>query len=498
MNLLLEKKLQEIDYIGSALSLMYWDSSTEMPSKGATKRGDLLAHFANEYKTKITSPELIALIDELALQDDLSDTEKAIIRTIKKKYDFLNCLPEDFYIPFKKDIALAESLWEEAREKNDVTIFLPSLKKIIDGNKLIATYVDYTTNPYDVFLDEYERGLSTELLDPLFEKLKKECIAIIKNIQNIQQTTSIKHEDIIPKGNYPKEQQKIMSLELMDIIKFSMDAGNLNESTHPVTNSITNDDVRLTVNYNENDFADVYLAALHEGGHGLYEQNIDPLLYGTTLCSGTAMSIHESCSRMYENELGRSKAFLSYYYPRLQELFPQLKDISLEEMYKGLNHCTPSFIRIHADEVTYNLHIIIRYEMEKLMLNEDIPVEELPKIWNQKYKDYLGIDVPSDLLGILQDIHWSNSLIGYFPSYTLGSIYASQLFDVFKKEHLTWEKDISSGNIAPLTEWMKKNIYQYGSIYTPSELIQKITGEEINVDHYINYLKDKYYNVYGL
>ncbi len=279
-----------------------------------------------------------------------------------------------------------------------------------------------------------------------------------------------------------------MSYDLLKLMHFDIDAGVLGESTHPFTSSQQPHDVRLTVHYNTKDFTEVFFALLHEGGHGLYEQNINPDLYGTGLCSGTAMSTHESCSRMMENQVGRSRAFLEYYFPQLKSYFPELESITAEDLYKISNKCEPSLIRIHADEITYNLHIIIRYEMEKLMINQDVPVSELPKIWNQKYTEYLGITPKDDLEGIMQDIHWSSLLMGYFPSYTLGSIYATQLFDHYKKSHPV---DYQNGTLTSLYEWMKEHIYQYGSIYTPTELMVKATGSALDINPYLAYLKSK-------
>lgn len=488
MNDELQNRLKELSYLRSISSLLNWDSSTQMPKNGGKNRANAAAYLSGLLRQKSTDERFISLIKDLDQKKDKTDIENAVVYRVKLNYEFLERIPEDFYIEFRKNVSMAELAWEDARDKNDYSIFLPYLKKIISDNKQIAEYVGYKTSPYDVFLDRYEKGLTTTTLDPIFEKLKKECGDITKKLS----ANGSVNKPELPKVRYDKSIQKEMSLDLLSTIGFSMDSGTLSEIIHPMASSLSSSDVRLSVNYNESDFTEIYLSVLHEGGHGLYEQNIEPSLYGTTLSSGTSMSIHEACSRMYENNLGRSDIFLNFYYPKIVKLFPQMQSLSFDDFYKVINKSEPSLVRIHADEVTYHMHIIIRYELERALLNDNLSVEELPHLWNEKYEKYLGVKPTNYVDGVLQDVHWSNSLIGYFPSYSLGSIYASQFFHAFKKENADWKENIEKGNIIPLTSWMKEKVFKHGSIYTALDILNRVTGEGINVDHYTSYLKEKY------
>ena len=279
---------------------------------------------------------------------------------------------------------------------------------------------------------------------------------------------------------------------------YDFDAGKLEESVHPFTIGLSREDVRITTNYDENDFRPAIFSCIHEGGHAIYEQNIPENLSGTGLQDGASMGIHESQSRFYENIIGKSQEFWIYFYAEVKKRFTQFKDVDFEEFYKGINLVEPSFIRVDADELTYSLHIIIRYEIEKALINGEVEVEDLPELWNSKYKEYLGIEPKNDSEGVLQDVHWAGGTIGYFPSYALGNLYGAQFFNKMKKDMPSVLEDIKQGKLDSVYNWLKENIHKHGAIYTPAELIKIVTGEELNAKYFIDYLNEKYSNIYKL
>ena len=285
---------------------------------------------------------------------------------------------------------------------------------------------------------------------------------------------------------------------VLEKMGFDLEAGRLDVSVHPFTTNMGNKDVRLTTNYHKDRFASALFSTIHEGGHGIYEQNISDDLENTGLNAGVSMAIHESQSRFYENIIGRSKEFTSYLLNLSRKYFEEFKDVTAEEFYEAMNKVEPSFIRTEADELTYSLHIIIRYELEKDLINGRITLDQLPSEWNKKYKEYLGVEPTSDSVGVLQDVHWSASLFGYFPSYALGNLYGAQIYYTLLKEEPKIMEDIAEGNLNNLHSWLKENIHKYGSIYLPAEIIKRVTGEELNPQYFIKYLKDKYYEIYNI
>ena len=483
---LLKNKLLELEYLKQlSTGLLYWDKITNMPINATHHRGLIINYISTSLKDKLASEELQELIVQLD-QQEKSDVEQGIIRKIKRERASFSEIPEHIYQKYNENIAEAELKWEEARSKNDYMVYAPALKELIQSYKDISYSLGYKDNPYNGLLNIHEENLTTDFLDVLFSELKEHCISIIKNNKNN------KTKDFIKDQVYPDNIQESMSLDLLKIIGFNLDSGSLSSSTHPMTLATGNQDVRITTYYERDDFRPAFFTALHEGGHGVYEQNISSKLNGTYLSEVASMSLHEASARLYENNLGRSEEFLYYYFPKLQEQFPILKKTSFNDFYDLINVCTPSLIRMDADEVSYNLHIIIRYEVEKEIINNDLDIALVPKIWNEKYSEYLGITPPDDLSGVLQDVHWASGYFGYFPTYTLGNIYATQIYDMYKKSDPTWAQKIKSGNINSLTEWLSTNIYRHGAIYTTKELIEKVIKTPIDSQPYVSYLQNKY------
>ncbi len=373
-------------------------------------------------------------------------------------------------------------------------MFRPYLEKIFAANKKFALYVKPDKDPYEHCLSEYEEGLTTKTLDAFFAKLRESIVPLLKKVSEKPQV-----DDSIRFGCFPLDKQEELSYCLMKTMGLNLERVGLSTTEHPFTTSLgSHFDERITTHYFENDFVCSMYSVIHEGGHALYDTgSADDLAY-TVLDGGTSMSIHESQSRFYENIIGRSRGFCRLIFPKLQELFPeQMKGKTAEELYRAVNKAEPSLIRTEADELTYSLHVMVRYELEKRVFAGELEVKDLPEEWNRLYKEYLGIDVPSDRQGVLQDSHWSGGLVGYFPSYALGSAYGAQ-FIAKMKESVDVDKCIETGNFAPINDWNRENIWKHGCLYTPAQILDRVLEAEFNADYYINYLYEKCKDVYGI
>lgn len=387
----------------------------------------------------------------------------------------------------------AETAWEEAKGKSDFSLFSPYLEQLIEFNKRFITYWGYQEHPYDALLDLFEPGVTVKVLDQLFSELKEAIIPLVKQV-----TASGNKPDtsFITKA-FPKEKQKELSLYFLQELGYDFDGGRLDETVHPFATTLNRGDVRVTTRYDEKDFRTAIFGTIHECGHAVYEQNIDEALSGTNLSDGASMGIHESQSLFYENFIGRNKHFWTPYYKKIQEASPeQFKDISLDDFVRAINESKPSLIRVEADELTYPLHIIIRYEIEKAIFSNEVSVEELPSLWNQKYQDYLGITPQTDAEGILQDVHWAGGDFGYFPSYALGYMYAAQLKQKMLGDIPEFDTLLERGEFHPIKQWLTEKVHIHGKRKKPLDIIKDATGEELNVRYLIEYLSNKYSNLY--
>ncbi|MGL4773213.1 MAG: carboxypeptidase M32 [Clostridium sp.] len=498
----LQVKINELkDYIGvtekiiNAISIVVWDMQTNMPKKALEKRSGVVGELSSQIFNKSTSDELKEFIEYLEGNiNELDQVSKRMVEKLREDYDLTKKIPADRYKECSMICAMAQGVWEEAKEKNDFNLFSPHLAKIVEFQKEFVGYWGYEKNKYDTLLNQYEKGFTTEKLDKIFSELRDEIITLLDKINK----SSVKVDSSKLSGKFEVEKQKELSHYILDIMGFDMDAGRLDESVHPFTTNFTNKDVRLTTNYVEKEFTYALYSTIHEGGHGLYEQNIGDNLENTGLSTGTSMGIHESQSRFYENIIGRSKEFCSFILPKAKEMFPQFEGVSEDEFYKAMNKVEPSLIRTEADELTYSLHIIIRYEIEKALINGEVEVQDLPKLWNEKYKEYLGIEPETDALGVLQDVHWAGGSFGYFPSYALGNLYGAQMLNKILKDIPNVYDEVRNGNLSNVKKWLGENVHVHGSLYTPAELIEKITGEELNAKYFVEYLKDKYSKIYEL
>lgn len=495
-----EEKLKELKgYIKDiqktigALEIIYWDMQTKMPKKAVEQRSEIIEHLSGEIFKMTTSDNMEKLLNYFDKNvEGLSEIDKAIIKNARKEYDETKKIPEDRYRKFVVAQALSQNAWEEAKEKKDFEIFKPHLKKIIDFQKEFIEYLGYKDNKYDTLLNKYEEGLTVKKLDKVFGELKE---GILNILEKINASGKVIDKSFLL-GEFNKKSQEKLSKFILNKMGYDFEAGRLDESMHPFTTSFGNKDVRITTNYNIPDFTSALFSCIHEGGHGIYDQDIPDEFQKTGLDTSLSMSLHESQSRFYENIIGRSKEFWEYFLPFAKYEFKQFNDISLDEFYEAINYVKPSLIRTESDELTYSLHIIIRYEIEKALINGSLDIDDVKEEWNKKYKEYLGVEPSNDSEGILQDVHWSDGSFGYFPSYALGNLYGAQILEVMKKDYKSMYDDIRNGNLYGIHNWLNENIHKYASLYSPSEIILKVSGEELNPKYFINYLEKKYLEIY--
>lgn len=498
----LEKQIEVFKSLQETLSayrvaggLISWDMSTGGSKKGMAYRAKSLGIFTMKAIEIQTSDEMKSCLDVIGNHlDEVDEITRRMYVLHKKEYKKNLKIPKEDARAYAELQAKSQIIWEKAKEAQDYSMFKDILGEIIEYQKKFVEYRGYEGHPYNPLLDDYEEGMTVEILDAYFENLKRHIVPLLKQITE----TKLPYNTSFLNRSFPIEKQREFCIRLMDDLGFDYDAGEVKESVHPFTNGLNINDVRLTVRYFETLMSSSLFSAAHEGGHAIYEQNIDEKLEFTGLDSGVSSGIHESQSRTYENIICRSKAFWHYYYPILKSYFPEeLKDTTVDDFYAGINKVENSFIRVEADELTYSLHIIIRYEIEKAIMCGDVTVDTLPTLWNEKVKEYLGLDVPNDELGILQDVHWSFGLFGYFSTYSIGSAYASQ-FAYYLKKAVNFDGDLEKGQYKNVNNWLKEHIHQYGSLKTPEELMFAATGKRFDSKYYIEYLTNKYKSLYNL
>ncbi|SFD75454.1 carboxypeptidase Taq [Bacillus sp. OV194] len=489
--------VKKMTHMNEAIGLMYWDLRTGAPKKGVSQRSEVIGTLSADVFAMSTSDEMKKYIEELSVSsvyDSLSEVTKKTLDEVKKDYGRNTKIPSD---EFKEYVILqskAESIWEEARAKSDFAMFQPYLEKLVEFNKRFIGYWGYEGNKYNTLLDMYEPGVTVEILDETFAKLRDRIVPLLQKV-----TKAGKPETSFLFEAFPKEKQKEFSLHVLKEMGYDFESGRLDETVHPFAIGLNPGDVRVTTRYVEKDFRTAIFGTIHEGGHALYEQNLSEALVGTPLSTGTSMGIHESQSLFWENFVGRHQGFWNHHYASLKQYAgSQFDNVNLESFYKAINVVEPSLIRIEADEMTYPLHVIVRYEIEKGLFNDEIEVKDLPRIWNEKMQEYLGVKPENDSEGVLQDVHWSGGSFGYFPSYALGYIYAAQLKEALIRDLPDFDQLVEKGDLKPVQEWLSKNIHQYGKMKKPMEILQDVTGEGLNPDYLIRYFEEKYSSIYQL
>ena len=487
--------LREIDLANQIGSLLGWDQEVIMPKNGAESRAEHLAWISKTVHEKITDPRIGELITSLEVED-LDEIQRANVRITKKAHQRATCLPSDFVEDFARLRSQAHHTWAEAREKDDFSLFRDDLSKILDMTRRKAEYFGYTDSPYNALLDQYETGLTVGRLDPLFKGLRDSVSPLVRLVSESGVTPDNKWVDGV---NWPKKSQEMLSQKVSESIGFDFNSGRRDSSVHPFCGGPNPFDVRWTTRYDESEPFGSLFGSMHETGHGTYEQGRPESLAYQPAGKACGLGIHESQSRLWENQIGRSLEFCEWVIPLWREFFPgKMDDVTPEMLWRSVNQIQPSFIRTESDEATYNLHIMIRYELEKMMIEGDIEVDQIPDIWNEYYDRYLGISPPNRKLGVLQDIHWCMGAIGYFPTYTLGNLYAAQLLESARNDIVDHDENIRNGMFRPLLDWMRKKIHTRGSILEPAELIEEATGRPPTPEPFVSYLASKVSRLYGI
>ncbi len=486
---------QKLSAYNHAMSLIYYDGATTAPKATAANRGQTLSILSQESYLLSTGKDTVEMLEFLdANKDELTEVESRKVYLALKDIREMQKIPMEEYIAYERLLVEADDVWHTAKETSDFALFEPLLTEIFETQVRFAEYCAPEMKPYDYMLGKYEDGLTTEKCDEFFSTLKERIVPLIAKIAEKPQL-----DNSCLLGDFDEHEQEKFALTLMKAMGIDMGHCGLGTTEHPFTTSLgSHHDVRITTNYKKDDLSCSMFSVIHEGGHALYDMNSDDEYAYTFLDGGVSMGIHESQSRFYENLLGRSRAFINNIFPKMKACFPsQLEKYTADDVYKAINLVTPSLIRTDADEVTYCLHVMIRYELEKRVVSGELTVHDLPGEWNKLYKEYLGVDVPNDREGVLQDSHWSGGGIGYFPSYALGSAYGAQLLKKMK-ETVDVDACLESGNFAPINEWNREHIWKYGCLKKSNELLEAALGEPFDPTVYTDYLEKKYGELYGI
>ena len=486
----LQKKLYAYNCASNSL---YLDAVTVAPKNTAEGRGVALSILAGELQKLMTAPETLALVEELYARRETLDTlHRREVEELRRSCRQLTRIPAEEYMAYSELTNRASDVWHKAKEENDFASFCPILQELVEYNRKFAGYYDAEKAPYDALLNEYERGVDTQQLDVFFDTLRKGLVPLIRAIGEKPQI-----DDSFLHLEYPVEQQKAFADYLMEVMGLDRGHCGLGETEHPFTLEFNNKDVRITTNYDLHNVASSMYSVLHEGGHALYELGIRDELQYTCLTGGVSMGVHESQSRFYENLIGRSRAFIGAIYPKVQEFFPaQLGNVTAEQFYRAVNKVEPSLIRTESDELTYCLHVMVRYEIEKQLIAGTLTAKEVPAAWAELYKEYLDVEVPNDREGCLQDSHWSGGSFGYFPSYALGNAYGAQMLHNMEQEFDVYG-GVAHGDLSAVTGWLREKGHQYGHLLEPAEVVRNACGT-FDAHYYLDYLTKKYTELYNL
>ncbi len=477
----------------AASSSLYLDGVTVAPKDTSEGRGVALGVLAGESHKLFTSPEVGGLLAFLeSRRGELDAVSARQVTLLRRGYDKVARIPADEYMEYAMLTNEASDVWHRAKENNDFASFRPVLERLVAFNRKFAGYYDPSKAPYDALLNEYERGVDMAYLDRFFAVIREKLVPLIRAVGEKEQP-----DDSFLHLHYPIEAQRKFSDYLMEVLQLDRGHCAIGETEHPFTLNFTSQDVRITTHYKEDDVASSMYSVIHEGGHARYELDVDPAYDYTCLAGGVSMGVHESQSRFYENIIGRSLPFVQAIFPRMREFFPQqLSGVTAEQFYKAVNRAQPSLIRTEADELTYCLHVMVRYEIEKQLIGGTLDVGDVPAQWNRLYKEYLGVDVPDDTRGCLQDSHWSGGSFGYFPSYALGSAYGAQMLRSMERDMDVWG-GVSKGDLAGVTGWLREHIHKYGCMLDPADIVKNACGD-FDPTAYTDYLTKKYSALYGL
>lgn len=493
----LTHELRESSVLSTVSSVLGWDEQTYMPDGGAEHRSEQSSLMAGLIHDRQTLPERGALIGELeACSENATPEQQANIREARRDFDHATLLPRELVKEMSRVTSLAQQAWVKARKSSDFSQFLPWLDQVVNLKQQEAECIGYKSGVrYDALLEHYEPGTTTAEVSTIFSALRSELVELVQDIQN----SGVEPPREVLTRDYPVEKQAEFGKEAAAAIGFNFERGRIDIAAHPFCSTFGPGDCRLTTRYNPNFFSESFFGTLHEAGHGIYEQGLNEDEFGTAMGSYTSLGIHESQSRLWENFVGRSKPFWQHFFPKAQSLFANsLADVTLDQFYAAVNDVHPSFIRVEADEATYNLHIMLRFEIEQLLVSGEIKAADVPTVWNEEFEKSFQMKVPDDTHGCLQDIHWSIGAIGYFATYALGNMYAAQLFDTAKAELGDLNQQFVEGQFGPLKEWLNKNIHARGRQYWAGELTEVVTGKPLSHKPLMNHLRSKYNELYQL
>jgi carboxypeptidase Taq len=488
---------RETAKLASIAGLLEWDERTKMPPAAGEYRAEQISYLAGEVHKRQTDPrigEWLAQLADSPLAADPHSDAGTVIRQLRRQYDKKTKLPQALVEELSRTAVLGQQTWVEARKADSYATFKPILEKTLKLKREEAAALGYEATPYDALLDDYEPHAKTAEISVTLAGLRDELTPLVAQIVG----SSRQPDSELIKREFPIDAQEAFGKEAAAAIGFDFTAGRLDVTDHPFCGGAGPRDIRITTRYSERDFGDAFFSILHEAGHGLYEQGLPPEHFGLPTGEAVSLGIHESQSRMWENQVGRSRAFWELFLPKAQATFPSLSGVSLDAFYAAINEVRPSLIRVDADEVTYNLHILIRFELERAMIEDDLQAADLPPAWNEKYQKYLGVMPPNDADGCLQDVHWSAGLFGYFPTYSLGNLYAGQFFAKANKDLGDLRAAFRRGEFKPLLDWLRNKIHRHGQRHTAAELAQNITGQPLSHASWIEQIRTKYGELYGL
>lgn len=493
------KRLVEFGHFGSASALLHWDQETYMPKGGNAMRSQTISFFHQYLHDLFLASEFVSMLKELKARLDagaLNEDQGVIVREVWRDYEREVKLPSDF-VKELSHVIHDEGIpnWMKAREESRFEIFLPTLKKLVELKRKEARFLGFQDVPYDPLLDNHEPYATTKEVERVLGELKDFLVPFLQKILQSSLQTDVR----VIQGHFPIEKQKVFAETVIREMGYDMDRGRMDVTVHPFSTMFNPYDCRITTRYYEDNLFECLRCAIHESGHAIYNQGLPAEHFGTPLAEANMVGIHESQSRLWEYVVGHAIPFWRYFYPKLQSSFPEpFQNIAFDDFYRVINKVSSGFIRVEADEVTYNLHIILRFELEQALIDGSLEVEDLPKAWNMKMKEYLGLDVPNDAQGVLQDIHWSYGAFGYFPTYALGNLYSAQIYEAVKRTVPDVEKKIVIGDFKPLLGWLRENIHWHGRRYAPLELIKRATGEEFTSKYFVQYLAKKYGEIYQM
>ena len=494
----LKTRLAEIHDLNKVSWVLGWDQRVMMPAKGAAVRAEQLATLNKIAHEKFTADDIGRLLDDLrpyAESLPYDSDEASLIRVTRRDYEKARRVPSELRAQMSRAASQANPVWIEARQKSDFALFLPYLQKNVELKHQYVECFDEAESVYDILLDDFEPEMKTAEVKALFDDLKKDLVPLIAAINERVESVS----DACLRQRFPVDRQREFCLSLVERFGFRADAWRLDPTVHPFASNSCTTDIRITTRYYEDYLNPALFGSMHECGHGLYENGVSPALERTPLCRGASLGLHESQSRMWENLVGRSRPFWKFFYPKLQAAFPeQFGSVGMEMFYRAINKVQPSLIRVEADEATYNLHIILRFELEQEIMEGKLALKDLPEAWNARMKEYLGVDVPDDARGVLQDIHWSGGMIGYFPTYSLGNIASCQIWEKALAAMPDLYEQFERGEFMALREWLRENLHRHGRKFTPKETLEKVVNGPIHVGPYIRYLYRKNQEIYGL